>query len=192
MRVLLFITIILSSCNTKTDYTFYAQKGIDVHRFENSITVNEFIIEAESLKCEGYEILGTSTQIGDSNKDDLIIKSTCRFPKQIKIDHSDGIELPIYECDGFRTYGINLCEHEDSNLELLREFYLNPTRRLDYPYNPQYATVRLVVEETMSIEALVPLIKRIKSMRNKLGEEGLINEPFLFSIQTLRKDSILI
>ncbi len=192
MRTILFITIILSSCKIKPDYSFFAIKGVDIYSFDSSITINEFKIKADSLKCEGYNIVAKSTAISEPNKDDFIIKSTCKSPKQLKFVHPDGIELPIYECDGFRTYGINLCEDDDSNFELLREFYLNPKRKSDYPFNPKNATVKFVVDQTMSIESLLPLIKRIKSMRNKIGEERLTNQPFLLSIETLGKDSILI
>ena len=184
--------MILSSCRTKPDYSFFAIKGSDIYSFEKSITVNEFKIRADSLKCEGFNIVAKSIENVDPNNDDFIIKSTCKLPKQLKFVHPDGIELPIYECGGFRSYGINLCEHDDSIFELLREFYLNPKRRPDYPINPKNATVKFIVEGTMSIEALIPLIKRIKTMRNKIGEDRLTNQPFLLSIQTLRKDSILI
>jgi hypothetical protein len=192
MRTLLFITIVLTSCNTKTEYSFLAIKETDIYRFENSISVSEFKLKTDSLKCEGYNIVAKSREQQESNNDECIIKTICKFPKQIKFDHSDGIELPIYKCNGFRKYGINLCEDDNSNFQLLKDFYLNPNRRPDYPRNPKNATIKLVVEETMSLEALVPLITRIKSMRNKIGEGKFTKEPFLLSIETLKKDSILI
>lgn len=192
MRTLLFITIILTSCNTKTEYSFLAIKETDIYRFENAISVNEFKLRADSLKCEGYNIVAKSREQQESNNDECIIKTICKFPKQIKFVHPDGIELPIYECNGFRKYGISLCEDYNSNFQLLSDFYLNKNRRPDYPSKPKNATVKLVVAETMLLEALVPLILRIKSMRNKIGEEILTKEPFLISIETLREDSIFI
>lgn len=180
------------SCNIKTEYSFLAIKDTDIYRFENSISVNEFKLKTDSLKCEGYNIVAKLREQQESNNDECIIKTICKFSKQIKFVHPDGIELPIYECNGFREYGINLCEDDSINFQLLRDFYLNPNQRPDYPSKPKNATVKLVVEETMSLEALVPLIMRIKSVRNKIGEEILTKEPFLLSIETLRKDSILI
>lgn len=192
MQSLLFVTIILASCKTKPEYSFLAIKETDIYRFEKSISVNEFKLKTDSLKCEGYTIVAKSSKQQESNNDDCIIRAICKFPKQMRLVNRDGIELPIYECNGFRKYGINLCEDDNSNFQLLRDFYLNPNRRADYPSKPQNATIKLIVEETMSLEALLPLIIRIKSIRNKIGGEILTKEPFLLSIQTLRNDSMLI
>ena len=184
--------MILMSCNTKSDLSFLAIKGTEIYSFENSITINEFILKAESLKCDGYNIVAKSLKTVDTNNIDFIIKTKCKFPKQLKFVHPDGIQLPIYRCNGFRKYGINLCEDDDSNFKLLKEFYLNPNRRPDYPTQPKNATVKFVVDESFSLESITPLINRIKSMRNKISEERLTNQPFLLSIQTIKKDSVLI
>ena len=110
----------------------------------------------------------------------------------MKIIHPDGISLPIYKCNGYRNYGIDLCEDEKLNINLIKEFYLNPKRRADFPINPKNATVKFIVNGSSTLESTVPMIEQVKSMRNKIGEVRLTKLPFLLSIQTIRKDSTLI
>ena len=192
MRIIIIITIISLSCKSKSKLSFLAIKDTEVYRFENSTTVNEFILKSGSLKCDGYNIVAKSIEDIEANMNVLIIKATCKFPKQIKLVHQDGIQLPIYKCNGFRKYGINLCGDENSNFELIKEFYLNPQRRPDFPTKPNNATVKFVVDESSTLESIVPMINRIKSIRDEIGKERLAKQPFLLSIQTLKNDSVSI
>lgn len=115
-----------------------------------------------------------------------------QISKTLKFVHPDGIQLPIYKCNGFRKYGINLCEDESSIYKLINEFYFNPKRRADYPNMPKNATVKFVVDESETIESIIPMISKMKTMRDKIGEEKLNKEPFLMSIQTIKNDSFQI
>ena len=192
MRILIFITIIFISCQTKTNISFYALKDSKIQKFEKSITINEFIKKAESLKCEGYQIVAKSSELKEGDKYNFVIKTKCKFPNKMIFVHPDGIELPVYTCGGFRKYGVNLCEDESSNFKLIKEFYLNPKRRPDYPSIPKNATIKFVVDGNATVESIIPMMSEIKSMRDKIGEEKLSKEPFLLSIQTIKRDSILI
>ena len=192
MRILIFITIIFISCESNPSICFYAVKDSKIQKFEKSITINEFIKKVESLKCEGYRIVAKSRELKESNKYNFVVKTKCKFPKIPKFVHPDGIQLPIYKCNGFRKYGINLCEDESSNFKLISEFYLNPKRRPDYPNIPKNATVKFIVDESETIESIIPMISKMKSMRDKIGEEKLNREPFLLSIQTIKNDSFQI
>ena len=192
MRIIIFITIIFISCQTKTSISFYALKESKIQKLEKLITINEFIKITESLKCEGYQIVAKSSGLKEGDKYNFVIKTKCKFPKNITFVHPDGIELPVYRCNGIREYGVNLCEDESSNFKLIKEFYLNPKRRPDYPSMPKNATIKIVVAGDANVESIIPMMNEIKSMRDKIGEEKLSKEPFLLSIQTINRDSILI
>ncbi len=192
MRIILLFSTLLLSCKSESSLSFLAIKEPEIYRFKNSITINDFINKAESLKCEGYNIVVKSIDNTQINDYDFIIKTICKFPKKVKLVHPDGIQLPIYKCNGFRKYGINLCEDENSNFKLLKEFYLNPKRRADYPSKPKNATVKLIIDESSTLKSITPTIKLLKSIRDEIGEERLTRQPFLLSIQTTRNDSVMI
>ena len=189
MRLLLFIIIFFIACKVDSELSFSAINDNMVYNFENSTTINEFINKADSLKCDGYRIVDNSVYI---EEDKYVYVSRCKFPKEIKLIHYDGIELPIYYCDGFRKYGINLCENAAANFNKLEEFYLNSKSRENYPSNPKNATIKIVVAGSTTIEELIPTIKRVKSMRDKISNGKLSEFPFLFSLQSIQKDSIMI
>lgn len=191
VQVLLCIIVVFLACKSEPNIAFFAIKESEIYKFENSISVNEFINKAESFKCEGYNIVAKSKSTLDTTQFDFVIKTNCKYSEDMSIVHPDGIELPVYKCHGFRKYGINLCQDENSNFELIKEFYLNPNQRADYPTKPKNATVTFVVDESCKIYSVIPMINKIKKMRNKIGDTRLMGEPFLLRMRTAKEDSIL-
>jgi len=186
MRLILLIVILFISCKSKTDLIFYAIKDGDFLKIESSLTIDEFIKKSGSLDCQGYRIIGSTQEIKTIKRNEFIIFNSC--PNKI-IDY-DGIQLPIYSCNGFRKYGINLCDDCDLNIEQLSEFYLNPKRRADYPSKPNKAILKIIVDENRTAKSIFPIIKKLKTMRNQIGDNQLSELPLLFSLQTIQKDTI--
>lgn len=174
--------LLLIGCWPNSDIKFRALNDSSIYEFENSISVKEFIRKTDSLKCNGYRIVGNSEDVN------YLVFSKCKYSNQ-KIDY-DGIQMPIYNCNGFRKYGINLCEDSTTNYNKLKEFYLNPQRREDYPTKPENAILKLVFEESMTIKSVIPTIKSVKSMRDHLQNRSLSNLPFIFSFETVQSDSM--
>jgi len=193
MNKLIFaIALLFISCKSNNDMVFYATNGHNIFTIDNSVSVSRFINKVDSLKCEGFVIVSKSKEINDGSSNKFQMDAKCKFPDKIKFTHHDGIQLPIYNCNGFREYGINLCEEYNLNIKKLSEFYLNPQKRADYPRISKNAILKIVVDEKITFSAIIPTIKKLKYMRDQLDNESLRSIPFLFSLQTIQRDSILI
>ena len=189
MRSLILITLVFITCQSKSKITFFAVNENKIQRFQNSMTVNEFIDQSRSWKCNGYNIVANTSDKLESKNFNIIIKSICKFSNQLQFIHYDGVELPIFSCNGYRSYGINLCDDQDSIYNMIEEFYLNPVNRPDYPSNPKNATVKFVVDGKSTLESLEPTINHVKLLRDRIGSEYLANQPFLINIQTIENDT---
>jgi len=186
MRFILLISIFFISCNSKTDLNFYAIKNGNSLKIESSLTIKEFIKKSDSLDCKGYRVIGSTQEIKDIKDNEFITFNSC--PN--KIVCYDGIRLPIYYCNGFKKYGINLCDDYNLNIEQLREFYINPKGKSDYPSKPNKAILKVIVDEHSTVESIIPIIKKLKIMKNQIGNDQLSKLPLLFSFQTIQKDTI--
>ena len=191
MRSLILITLVFITCQSKSKITFFAVNENKIQRFQNSMTVTEFIDQSRSLKCDGYNIVANTTEKLESKNFNIIVKTICKFSNQLQFIHSDGIELPIYSCNGYRSYGINLCDDQDSIYNLIEEFYLNPIKRTDYPSNPKNATVKFVVDGNSTLESIEPTITHVKLLRDRIGSEYLTKQPFVIHIQSIENDTLL-
>lgn len=188
MRNILIAVILFTSCQAKQESIMYAFNGENIHQFDSSLSVNEFIQIIDSLECKGYVIVGNTNQKINTTNYQFIIKSKCDSPEVLKFEHTNGIKLPIYSCNGFRQNGINLCEDESLNIIKLENFYLNPNKRFDYPNNPNQATLKIVIDKSNNVTSIFEIVNQIKSLRDQINIPTLGN-PIIFTIETSEQDS---
>ena len=192
MRNLLFLIPLFIACKSKPDLYYYAVKGDEIHTFENSMTIKEYIPDAELFAYSDYNLVAQSTRHSGSNHYDYKIEINCKFPRVMKTTHRDGILFPVYQCRRYRKYGMNLCQNPKSNFKKIKEFYLNPNRRNDYPYSSKNATIKFVVNESKTLGSISPMINQVKTMRDKISDPQLKDAPFLMSLLTTQRDSNLL
>ncbi len=186
MRLIFLVTLFFISCKPNPEISFIATKNNDVFEIENSLSIKQFLEIADSLACDGYKITGNTL---DSKEEYVQYwKPDC---DKSKISHYRQNELPVYACNGYREYGINLCENQKSNFNKMREFYLNPQKRFDFPLNPQTIRVKIVAEETETINSIIPSLIEIKSMRDKIDNGNLAYLPLLFRFENAWRDSLV-
>jgi len=155
IRLTLIIVLIIVSCKNETDLIFSAVKENISLNIEGNLAIDELIKKSNDLKCDDFRIVANSLQNIDLNKSEFVLFAKC--PN--RIIHHDGIQMPIYECNGFRDHGINLCDDYMTNIEKLKEFYINPKKRTYYPSNPRRAIVKIIVDESQTLNSIIPLIK---------------------------------
>jgi|GEM_PF-4624923 len=185
MRALLVLTILFIGCESNNKLNIYGEKEDEILNFENSIPIKNFLVKVDSLSCQDFKVFGNLSNI------EFKILNRCKFSKMVKFISLDGITMPIYQCNGFRIYGINLCEKNQLNLSKFKEFYLNPKKREDYPKSPKNAIFKIVVDEGETIQSIKNSLKFIDSMREKIQNENLSNLPIAIIIETIQRDSNL-
>ena len=182
------LILTLISCQSESQIQFFAIKGDEIIKFSNLITIEEFSNRSNELVCSGFRIVVHDHTELNSQVENFRYFASC----ENKTSHQDAIQLPIYKCNGFRKYGINLCDKNNLNLETLSEFYLNPNRRPDYPSKPKNAILRIIVDEKGTIEDVYPILARVQNMIYKVKDEEIYTHPILFTLNTIQKDSILL
>lgn len=181
------IILTLLSCRTKLEIKFFAIKGNEIIELNNSLTIEEFKEETIELICSGYRIVGQTENPTNNKRESFQYYATCNN----KIESHGATQLPIYECNGFRKYGLNLCTENDLILKVLREFYLNPKRRPDYPSKPKNAIINIISDKNDSIKEMEQIFVKLQYIIEEIKENEINDIPIKFTLNTLQQDSFL-
>ena len=182
------IILTLLSCQTKSEIKFFAIKGNEIIELNNSFTIEEFKEETIELIYSGFRIVGQTENPSNSKREGFQYYATCSK----KIESHGAIQLPIYECNGFRKYGLNLCNENDIILEVLREFYLNPKRRPDYPSKPKNAIINIISDKNDSLKEMEQIFVKLQEIIEEIKVNEIHDIPIKFTLSTLQQDSFLI
>lgn len=178
-----FVIALFVSCNHPIE--MYLVKGETRIEYDPSYSFKRIVEYIDSVSCYEYklEAYKPDQSIKDSRR--ILFVENCTTAQYC----FKSIELPVYECDGFRKYGINLCDEDSITTQKLKDFVLNPKGREDYPNNPLKAVIKIVLEDDKDIDDLKYVLTDLLGKYEKFAIDKYNDIPIIVHLETIEEDT---